>query len=280
MILVTGASGNIGTELLRELSKRGEKFRAAYTSKDKAEKARSASVEPAVADFARPDTLASALVGIDRLFLLSPNPPSEFPVVRAAKSAGVKHILKLSVIDAPGEGYAFGKMHRAVEKEIEASGMDFTFLRPNGFMQNLANQQAAAIKSQGAFYFPAADTRISHVDVRDIARVAATVLTSSGHSGKAYELTGPEALTYADMAATLARVLGKPVKYVAISDDDFRKALGGSGTPAPVVEALVDLFAFYKRGGAARISGDIEKVTGRKATSFEDYARENASAFR
>lgn len=280
MILVTGASGNIGTELLRELSKRGEKFRATYTSKEKAEKARTANVEPVVADFAKPESLVPALAGVDRLFLLSANPPSESAAVRAAKGAGVRHIVKLSVYDAPTEGFAFAKMHRAVEKEIAASGMDFTFLRPNGFMQNLANQQAASIKAQGAFYFPAADTRISHVDVRDIARVAAAALTGAGHSGKAYELTGPEALTYADMAATLTRVLGKPVAYVPISDDDLRKALGAPGMPAPVIEALVDLFAFYKRGSAARISSDIEKVTGKKATAFDQYARENAAAFR
>jgi len=280
MILVTGASGNIGTELLRELSKRGEKFRAAYTSKEKAEKARTAAVDPVVVDFARPESLASALAGVDRLFLLSANPPSESAVVGAAKAAGVGRIVKLSVFDAPVESFGFGKAHRAVEKEIEASGIDYTFLRPNGFMQNLANQQAASIKAQGAFYFPAADTRISHVDVRDIARVAAAVLTGSGHAGKGYELTGPEALTYGDMAAALTRVLGKPVSYVAISDDDFRKAMAPSGMPAPVIDGLVDLFAFYKRGVAARISPDIEKVTGRKATSFEQYARENVAAFR
>jgi uncharacterized protein YbjT (DUF2867 family) len=280
MILVTGASGNIGTELVKELSRRGEKFRAAYTTKEKAEKARTAVVEPVVADFAKPESLAAALAGVDRLFLLSANPSSEAAVVRAARTAGVTQIVKLSVYDAPAEGFAFGKMHRAVEKEIEASGIDYTFLRPNGFMQNLANQQAPAIRERGAFYFPAGGARISHVDVRDIARVAAAALTGPGHAGKAYELTGPEALTYDDMAGTLTRVLGRPVAYVAISDDDFRKALGGSGTPAPVIEGLVDLFAFYKRGGAARISPDIEKVTGKKATSFEEYARGNAASFR
>lgn len=280
MILITGASGNVGSELVKELSRRGERFRAAYTSKEKAEKARAANVEPVVADFAKPETLASALAGVERLFLLSANPPSESAVVRAAKAAGVKRVVKLSVIGAPEEGFAFAKLHRAVEKEIEASGLDFTFLRPNGFMQNLVNQQAPSIRERGAFYFPAGGARISHVDVRDIARVAATALTGSGHSGKAYELTGPEALTYGDMAGTLTRVLGRPVAYVAISDDDFRKALAGAGTPPPVVEALVDLFAFYKRGGAARVSSDIEKVTGKKAVSFEQYARENAAAFR
>jgi len=280
MILVTGASGNIGTQLVKELSQRGEKFRATYTSKEKAEKAKTANVEPVVADFGNPESLAAALAGVDRLFLLSANPPSESAVVRAAKAAGVRHVVKLSVIEAPGEAYAFGRMHRAVEKEIEASGIEFTFLRANGFMQNLANQQAASIKAQGAFYFPAANTRISHVDVRDIARVAAAVLTGSGHAGKAYELTGPDALTYGDMAAALTRVLGKPVSYVAISDDDFRRAMAPSGMPAPVIDGLVDLFAFYRSGRAGRVSPDVESVTGRKATSFEDYARENASAFR
>jgi uncharacterized protein YbjT (DUF2867 family) len=280
MILVTGATGNVGSELVKELSRRGEKLRAACTSPEKAEKARTASVETVVVDFAKPDSLAPALAGIDRLFLLSPNPASEPPVVRAAKAAGVRHVVKLSVYDAPAEKFVFGRMHRAVEKEIEASAMDFTFLRPNGFFQNLANQQAAAIKGQGAFYFPAADTRISHVDVRDIARVAAAVLTGSGHAGKAYELTGPEALTYGEMAATLSRVLGRPVSYVAISDDDFRKALAANGMPAPYVEGLVDLFSFYRSGSASRVSRDIETVTGRGATSFEDLARETATAFR
>jgi len=280
MILVTGATGNVGREVVRELSGRGERFRAAYTTKEKAAEAKTANAEPVVLDFSKPETFGAALAGVDRLFLLSANPPSESAVVHAAKAAGVRQVVKLSVFDAPAEGFVFGKMHRAVEKEIEASGMGFTFLRPNGFMQNMANQQAGAIQATGAFHFPAAETRISHVDTRDIARVAATVLTSGGHEGKAYELTGPEGLTYGQIAAEIGRAIGKPVAYVAVSDDDFRKAMAGMGAPGPFVDALSDLFRFYRTGAASRVSHDIEKVTGRKATSFAEWARDHAALFR
>lgn len=280
MILVTGATGNVGKELVRELSSRGVAFRAAYTSLEKAEKGRSAHVQPVIMDFGKADSLPAALAGVETLFLVSSNPPSESAVVAAAKGAGVRRIVKLSVFDAQGEAFGFARLHRAVERKIESSGLAFTFLRPNGFFQNMANQQAGSIKARGAFFFPAGDTRISHVDVRDIARAAAAALTEGGHEGKAYTLTGPEALTYGDIAASLTRVLGKPVSYVAISDDDFRKAMADLGAPAPLVEALVDLFTFYRSGRAATVSGDLAKVTGRAPTSFETWARDHAAAFR
>jgi uncharacterized protein YbjT (DUF2867 family) len=280
MILVTGATGNVGSEVVKALSGRGERFRAAYTSKEKAAKAKTANVDPVVLDFAKPETFGPALAGVDRLFLVTSDTSPEPALVKAAKAAGVRHLVKLSVFDAPGEGFMFGRAHRAVEKEIEASGLSYTFLRPNGFMQNMANQQAGAIKASGVFHFPAAETRISHVDTRDIARVAATVLTSGGHEGKAYELTGPEGLTYGQIAAEIGRAIGKPVAYVAVSDEDFRKAMAGMGAPAPFVDALSDLFRFYRTGAASRVSTDIEKVTGRRASSFSEWARDHAVSFR
>lgn len=284
MILVTGAGGTVGSELVKQLRARGAKFRAGYYTQAKAEEAKRNGIEGLAIDFGRPETLAPALQGVERVFLISGNAPNqtelELNVVREAKRAGVRHIVKGSVWGAESEAFSFAKIHRPVEKEIAASGIAYTFLRPNGYMQNTHNFYAPAIRTQGAFYLPARDARISHIDIRDLARVAAVALTRSGHEGKAYDLSGPEALTYYEIAEKLSAVLGRKISYVDVSNEDFKKGMIAAGAPAEAADALIELFHYYISGAASRISPAVRQLTESEPLSFDQYARDHAAFFR
>lgn len=217
MILVTGASGTVGTALIEELKTGGHRFRAAYHSAHKAEKASAEGYDAISLEFSEPKTLQPALAGVDTVFLLGAGARGqaerEINVIDAAKAAGVKRLVKHSIWGAAAERFSLAKIHRQVERAVEASGIAWTFLRPNGFMQNFVHE-AATIKSQDAIYQPAGDARISHIDVRDIARAATRVLTAPGHEGKAYELSGPQPLSYSEAANALSRVLDRKISLL------------------------------------------------------------------
>ncbi|MGH8238088.1 MAG: SDR family oxidoreductase, partial [Steroidobacteraceae bacterium] len=173
MILVTGASGTVGTALVAVLKAGGHRFRAAYHAADKAAAAAQDGYDAVTIDLTKPDTLPPALVGVDAVFLLGTGvrrqAEGEKNMLDAAGAAGIRLLVKQSIWRAAEEEYALAHMHRSVEEAIEASGLAWTFLRPNGFMQNLSGPMAAAIKATGAIYQPAADARISFIDARDIA---------------------------------------------------------------------------------------------------------------
>lgn len=284
MILVTGAGGTVGSEVLKQLQSSGAKVRAGFHNDEKVKAARARGIDAVKIDFDRPETLRDALRGVEKVFLLAGGVPNqveqETNLVRAARDAGVKHIVKLSVFAADQEGFSFAKLHRAVEKVIEKSGMAWTFLRPNSFMQNLINYDGPTIRSQGAFYGAAGEEKISHIDVRDIAAVAVQALTGSGHEGKAYTLTGSEALTHAQVAEKVSKAAGKKITYVDLSPDQWKQGLVGAGIPGAYADALLDLHAFYKRGGASKIEGEVKRVTGREPIRFDQFVKENAAAFR
>ncbi|TAH34874.1 MAG: SDR family oxidoreductase [Planctomycetota bacterium] len=282
MILVTGPGGTVGSQVVKALGSAKARFRAAYFSSEKAEAARVLGVDAVVIDYRRPDTLRAAFRGSDRLFLLGPSAPDqtqlELNAVEAAKAAGVRHIVKLSVLRADEEQFVIARIHRPVEKAIEASGLAWTFLRPNGFMQNFVTYMGDTIRTEGAFYSACGEAKISHVDVRDIAAVAAKALTEPGHAGKAYMLTGPEALTYDEMASVLSKVLGRPIRHVNLPPADLKVAMLAAGAPEWYADMLLDLERYYREQQAGRISGDIKQVTGRDPRRFLQYAREHAPA--
>jgi uncharacterized protein YbjT (DUF2867 family) len=280
MICVTGAGGTVGSEVVRQLREANAAFRGAYFSKNKIDAARAKGIDAVMIDYNDPETLRSAFAGCNELFLLGPNAPNqaelEINAVEAAKAAGVKHIVKLSVMRADEEEYDFGRIHREVEKAIEASGLEWTFLRPNSFMQNTVTYMPT-IKSQSAFYTAADDARIGHVDVRDIAAVAVKALTEPGHEGKAYALNGPEALTYNDLASHLSEALGRKIEHNNIPPADLKGAMLAEGTPEIFIDRLLDLERYYREGKAARDTSDIRQVTGHDPRTFADYARETAA---
>ena len=195
MICVTGAGGTVGSEVVNQLVATKAPFQAAYFSNKKAEAARARGIDAIILDYNLPESLRAGFQGCDQVFLLGPNVLNQSELernaVEAAKAVSVRHIVKQSVMGADEESYSWRKVHRPVEKAIESSGLGWTFLRPNSFMQNVVTFMGQTIKSEGVFYSASGEARISHVDVRDIAAVAVKSLTESGHEGKAYTLTGP-----------------------------------------------------------------------------------------
>ncbi|HXN22744.1 MAG TPA: NmrA family NAD(P)-binding protein [Candidatus Dormibacteraeota bacterium] len=286
MILVTGAGGTVGSEVVKQLGAAGVKVRAGFHSAQNAEEARRNGIDGIVLDFAKLETLRPALASVDRVFLVSGNVPHqtelELNVVREAKRAGVMQVVKNSVWGAETDGFSFAKIHHPVEKEIVASGMAYTLLRPNGYMQNMNNSYGLTIRKQAAFYLPASDARVSHIDARDVARVAAAVLTDSGYAaqGQRYELSGPEALSYYEIAEKLSAVAGREISFVDISDQDFMKSTISSGMPKAAACAVLELFHYYITGAASRVTHNVQTLTGHPARTFDQYARDYANAFR
>jgi uncharacterized protein YbjT (DUF2867 family) len=287
-ILVTGATGTVGSEVVTQLSAKGELIiRAAARSTSDNTFKNLNRVQVVQLDYNIPESLAVAFKNVDKLFLLTPFQSNMVDLtsnlVREAKNAGVKYIVKLSVMAADAEpGITGSRLHRQAEKIIEESKIPFTFLRPNGFMQNFVNFYSHFIKTQGAFYVPAGDAKVSFVDVRDIAAVAVQALTSNDgkHEGKAYKITGGEALSYGQAAEILSKQLGKKVNYVKVSDEDARNGMKEMGMDEWLINSMIELFEIFRAGYASAISPVIEEITGNKAISFSQFASDYAVAFR
>jgi uncharacterized protein YbjT (DUF2867 family) len=277
MICVIGAGGTVGSELTKQLESENARFRAAFFSKAKADASRARGMDALSVDYSLPETLRAAFQGCDKLFLLGPNAPNqtqlELNAVEAAKVAGVRHIVKLSVLGAEEEGFALARVHRAVERGIVASGIAWTFLRPNSFMQNVVTYMGHTIRTEAAFYSASGEGKISHVDVRDIAAVAVKALTGSGHEGKVYTLTGPEALNYDELATELSKVLGRRISHISLPPADLRSGMLAEGMPDEIVDRMLDLERYFREGQASRITNDIKQVTGRDPGRFAAYAR-------
>ena len=277
MILVTGASGTVGSEVVKALGS-GAKVRAAYRTRPQNVPK---GVESVALDFDKPETIRPALAGVDTVFLLSNMVDPERRVVDEAKRAGVKRIVKLSVRGAAQEGFTFARWHRASEKHIEASGVPWTFLRPSGFMQNFFNYMGETIRKQSAFYSATGTTGAgAHIDARDIGAVAARVLTGKGHEGKAYELTGAQAITYTQAAEILSRAVGREIKHVPITPEQLKQGAMAMGMPEAYVDALVDLDRSYSAGALTGVTPTVKELTGREPIRFDQFAKDYADKFR
>jgi uncharacterized protein YbjT (DUF2867 family) len=287
MIFVTGATGQIGRELVQELSTSRAHFRALVRSAGKAEGIRAAGGEAVIGNTEDEAALRTALAGAERLFLLTPPDPGqpgiEARVVDAAVKAGVHHIVKLSAAGANAvKPTLLARLHRESEKHIEASGVPFTFLRPNFFMSNYL-QFADTIQRQGAIYAPAGEGRHADIDVKDIAAVAARCLTEGDHQGRIYELTGPEALSLADGARKISKITGRDVQFVDVSPEDGVDAMTAAGVPEWFAEALVERYGYFLEGegttNGSAVTVAVEEVLDRPPRSFEQFVRENVRAF-
>lgn len=281
MICVTGASGTLGSEVIRQLASAKAPFRGAYFSYAKAEAAQARGIDARIIDYSRPETLRAAFQGCHRVFLLGPNAPNqtelELNAVEAAKAAGVRHIVKQSVMGAADEAYSLATLHRPVERAIEASGMAWTFLRPNSFMQNAVTFMGPTIRAEGAFYSASDLAKVSHVDVGDIAAVAVESLTTPNHEGKAYTLTGPEALTYDEIAAELSTALRRSIRHVSLPPADLKGAMLAEGMPEAIADRMLDLERYFREDRASLVTGDVKRVTARDPRKFADYVRETAA---
>ena len=283
-ILITGATGNIGSEVTKLLTQQGVLFRVMVRDPKKVpELTASVGVEVVAGDFNDPNALAEALRGIERAFLLTPSSEQaeaqQLRFVDQAKQAGVRHIVKLSQLAAnPTSPVRFLRYHAVVEQAIRESGMAFTFLRPNLFMQGLLNFRDSIVK-QGKFFAAIGDAKVSMVVVRDIATIAVATLTEPGHDGKIYTLTGPEAITHAQAADELAAALGHSVTFIDIPARVMRDELAKIGFPDWQADGLIEDYAHYSRNEAATVEPGVEEATGQPPRSFATFARDYVLEF-
>lgn len=282
-ILVTGATGSNGGEILKLFAAGHVPVRAMVRDRSRADAIKQPHVEIVEGDFDRPGTLLAALKGVTHAFLLTNSTEraeaQQLAFVDAARQSGVAHLVKLSQLHAdPNSPVRFLRYHAHVEAAIQASGMAYTFLRPNLFMQGLL-AFGATIKAQNAFYAAAGDAKVSLVDVRDIAQVAVAALTQAGHENKTYDLTGPQALSHAQVATCLSQVLGREITFVDVPPEAMHQALLGMKMPAWQAEGLLEDYAHYRRGEAAAVASGVQDATGHAPRSFDAFAHDYAALF-
>jgi uncharacterized protein YbjT (DUF2867 family) len=283
LILVTGATGNTGTMLLQELESRGAAVRAMVRSSKDAARLPNTSATAVEGNFDDARSLETALRGVTRAYLVTPSSQeAEAQQVRFAElasAAGVRHLVKLSQLAADDTSpVRFLRYHAAVERRIRELGITFTFLRPNLYFQGLLGFRPM-IAAQGHFVAPIGTARVSAVDVRDIAAVAAVALTQEGHGGKTYTITGPAAVTHPEIASALAKAIGRPVAFIDVPPEAFAGALKAAGLPAWQVDGLVEDYAHYARGEAQEISPHVREVTGVDPRDVKQFAKDYAGAF-
>ena len=275
MILVIGGRSRTGQELIRLLDSAGAPVRVLTRSGEPS----GGSAETVTADLAKPDTLDLAMKGVTSVFLLCGTAHDEAAWLRngidAAARAGVGHVVKSSILGSSSASPArFIRHHGDTDAHLAASGLPYTILRPNMYMHNVTSGWPASIGEDGLYYAPAGDARISAVDARDVAAVAAAVLLSpDGHLGQAYDLTGPAALSTAQCCALLGAHLGRTVTYVPVDDDTAKGAMSGFGLPAWLADALIELYQDYRRSGpdgyASVVSDSVRAITGRSPMTLD-----------
>jgi uncharacterized protein YbjT (DUF2867 family) len=280
MILVTGATGKTGKELVRLLSERRARFRVLARNAGKAGSMFGTGVEIVAGDLARPETLEPAMRGVERLFLLSsPDPGApglQKNALEAAKRAGVSYVVKMSAVDAsPSSPARFLRIHGEMDEALARSGLSFTALRPHSFMQNTLGY-AATISTQGVFYTPP-QAPVPLVDVRDIAAVACSVLLENGHEGKTYTITGPEALGYGAIGEKTAAAIGKPVRHVELAPEAARAGMLQAGFPEWIVDGLLELSVHLTEPKVSRVT---EQIAGKQPITYDEFARDHAAMFR
>lgn len=283
MILVTGSTGLIGTEVLRRLSQAGVPARALTRDLQKARQM--PGITWVAGDLGKPETLPALFDGAKTLFLLTHYLEDmvelQHNAIAAARAAGVTHVVKVSAFATSDHSKApIGRWHYQVEKELEESGLAWTMLRPHHFMQNLL-AQAEYVITQGVIYSASGDGKIPYVDGRDVGAVAAVTLTTPGHAGKKYVLTGSEAISYRQAAEIIGKVIGKPVRFVDESQEEARARRVREGLPPAVIESALAISAYQRAGGkTVTITSTIADLTGRPPRTVEEFVREHASAFR
>jgi uncharacterized protein YbjT (DUF2867 family) len=281
VILLTGATGTVGRELVTLLLARDVPLRALVRDASRAR------LDPRVqlveGDLLRADSLPRAVAGVQRVFSLAVGPTlgqQERALALAARAAGVRHIVKLSVLGAGGrarEGVA--AWHDAGERAVQESGVPWTFLRPGAFQSN-ARFWRDTIRSERCVFSNFGDGKVPVIHPRDIAEVAALALTSDGHEGQAWPITGPVAISTGEQVRILGEALGQRLEYVAIGDEAARERMLRSGMPGDLIEALLPFASKVRAGRTTEVHPTVERLLGRPALGFEVWARENAEAFR
>ena len=282
--LVTGATGMVGSQVVRELQSRGATVRAFVRDRERAQAVLGHDVELAVGDLSDPTSLRAGLEKVDQLFLMCANSPRqaelETKAIEAADHAGTARIVKLSARGAQrGSPLPFWDWQGRIEEHLRASGIPHVLLRPTYYMSNLL-AFADSIRYARTLFAPAAEAKVAMVDPRDVADAGAVVLTEEGHDGCAYELTGPEAITFHRVGDELSEATGRPVRYVSVPDEAALGALVEAGMPEWMATSLVGLFGLLRRGAGEHVTDVVRVLTHREPRTITDFVRDHASFFR
>ncbi|MBU3927132.1 MAG: SDR family oxidoreductase [Bacteroidetes bacterium] len=272
-ILVSGATGNTGNEVVKQLLEKGIKFKA--MSRNKSKFRTITGVNWVEGDFADIGSLVLAFDGVECIYVAMPaHPDNEVwlkNVILASKKAGVKHIVKLSGMGVSQDaGSEIIRVHAKTDNMIIQSWLEYTLLRSNSFYQNIFASRLT-IKNQSAIYSPLSDSRLSLIDIRDVAAVAVKALTENKHKNKIYTLTGPEALSYFDIAKKIGLATGKDITYVPISKEEMKSSMLKAGVSEWRADKLSEILAWFGKGGFEAISPDVESVLNRSAYSFDEF---------
>ncbi|MGK0441675.1 MAG: hypothetical protein ACJA0N_001476 [Pseudohongiellaceae bacterium] len=283
MILLTGATGATGSASAKLLIEKGVPLRALVRNAEKAQWLNDAGVELVVGDLADKAVVSKALQGVDRALLIAVNEKEQLEqekqFVNCAVAAGVKHIVKLSSIEAvAGETAPIPYAHWQTEEHIRASGIGWTMIKPNFFMENLfAN--AGTIATEDAFYLPMGDGKVVMGTVADAAGIIAEALIGDEHMGKSYEITGPESQDFHQIAKQIGEVLGRPIRYINQSSEDYRAVLAGFGINEWRVNAVAILFEEVCKGGLDYTTNTVKELLGREPTTLKQFIEKNRAAF-
>lgn len=283
-IFLTGATGSVGTALIQKLGTLNVQVKALVRSDSQAVALRGMPhVQTVSGDLADPASFQDALQGIETAFLLTNSSEQaeslQISFVETAHRAGVRHIVKLSQFAASESSpVRFLRYHASVENRIRELGFTYTFLRPNLYMQGLLSFKDY-IKDKGHFFACIGNARVSLVDVRDIAAVAAACLTQTGHENKIYDITGPDPLSHHEMAGILSRVLNKPVQFIEVSPGQMKAGLDAAGFPSWQADGLIEDYAHYARQEAAAVCNTVQTVTTKSAISFEQFVKDYRAVF-
>jgi uncharacterized protein YbjT (DUF2867 family) len=283
-ILVTGATGRVGERVARELLAQGHRVRALVRDAAKAQPLAAAGAELTVGDLRQPASLPPAVAGVSRVFLATGDAPDQEPMecalIDAAKAAGVRHVVKLSGQSAGlPVPVSFGVAHRRIEQTLERSGLAYTFLRPTFFQQSLL-LFAEDVRRRGSFAAPAKRARVAMVDARDVADVAVRCLGGPGFEGRILTLTGPQAVSFPEVAALLGQLRGGSVRFTSLPAFVAWVMLPFvSGMPRWQSNQVVALLRALERGAQEPVTSDVRDVLGRPARAVQDFLTEHAAAF-
>ncbi len=283
-VLVIGATGCVGAHVVDELLGRGMRVRAFVRDRVRAATVLDGRVEPADGDVGDPASIRAALDGVERVFLCTPNHPQqvehETNVIDAAAGAGIRRLVKIGANGAQiGSPVAFWDAHGRIEAHLRQSGVPAVVLHPSSYTSNLL-AAAPAIVHGGTLFAPAGGAKVALIDPRDVAAVAAVALTADGHDGRTYTLTGPQAVTYHDVAHQLSAVTGRQVAYVDVPDEAAREGMLRAGVPGWMAEQLVALWGELRRGAADTTTDVVRVLTGREPRTVSQFLRDHAAAFR
>ena len=279
-VLVTGGTGNTGPGLVAALRRAGVDVTVFVRDASKAEPLKAVGAEVVMGDLDKPETVAPAVEGVDKIYLLTWNGPTAAQqaenVIRAAKQVGNIHLVRHSMWGP--EGSRIIKQGYQIEEAVKSSGLPWTLLKPTFFMQNTM-MAAQTISSHGVIYWDMKEGRLGMIDVRDIVDAALAVLTGSGHEGKSYILTGPAAISFHDVARTFSNVLGREITYVTVPGEAALKSMTDMGHPEWIAKGYVELSEGFSENFANSVTDNVAALTGHPARSFEQFVLDFAHVF-